>query len=71
LSVVDLPESSKDASAGLRRDAATASFVPVKPEGDIYRSAVIPDLWLRAEWLWPEKGEFPDVVVVLKELEVL
>jgi Uma2 family endonuclease len=55
----------------LRRDAATASFVPVKPEGDIYHSEVIPDLWLRAEWLWPERGEFPDVIAVLEELGAL
>jgi hypothetical protein len=55
----------------LRRDVATGSFVLVKPEGDIYRSEVIPDLWLRAEWLWPEKGKFPDVIAVLEELGVL
>jgi len=43
----------------------------VKPEGDIYRSEVIPDLWLRAEWLWPKRGEFPDVIAILAELGAL
>ena len=55
----------------LRQGIATGVFVPVRPEEDIYRSEVIPGLWLRAEWLWPERGEFPDVIAVLEELGVL
>jgi len=53
-----------------RRDESTGTFVPILPERGVYRSTVISGLWLKAEWLWPEGGEFPDVLQVLRALGV-
>ncbi len=52
----------------MRLDEASGRFVPLEPEGGIYRSAVVPGFWLRAEWLWPEGGRFPDTIEVLRTL---
>jgi hypothetical protein len=37
-------------------------------EGE-YRSAVLPDFWLRVEWLWQQP--LPPVLDVLRELRVM
>ena len=56
----------------LVRDEATGRFETALFTGDVYRSTVLPGLWLRSEWLWPgEGGAHPDVVEVLRELSVL
>ena len=56
----------------LVRDEATGRFRAVPFAGGVYRSTVIPDLWLRADWLWPGEGEaHPDAIEVLRELNVL
>jgi Uma2 family endonuclease len=56
----------------LVRDEATGKFGETGFSGGVYRSTVIPDLWLRAEWLWPGEGEpHPDVIEVLGELGVM
>lgn len=43
-------------------------IVDLEPEG-IYRSQIIPDFWLRVEWLWQEP--LPPVLDVLRELELI
>ncbi len=56
----------------LARDEATGRFRTVSFTGGVYHSTVIPGLWLRVEWLWPEEGEaHPDVIEVLRELNVV
>ena len=56
----------------LVRDEATGRLRDVPFMGGVHRSAVIPGLWLRTEWLWPGEGEaHPDVIEVLHELNVL
>ena len=35
------------------------------------RSLAVPGFYVRAEWLWPESGELPNEVSVLKEFGVL
>jgi Uma2 family endonuclease len=55
----------------LRREEESGRFVAIEAEGGMYRSRVIPGLWLREEWLWPEGGRFPDVIEVLRSLGVV
>ena len=56
----------------LVRDESTGQFGMAGFSGGVYRSTVVPDLWLRAEWLWPGEGKaHPDVIEVLGELGVL
>jgi Uma2 family endonuclease len=55
----------------LRREEESGRFVAIEAEEGVYRSRVIPGLWLREEWLWPEGGRFPDVIEVLRSLGVI
>ena len=58
-----------EGSAFFQRDASGLKEVAF--EGGLLRSLAVPGFYLRAEWLWPDGGELPDEVSVLKELGVL
>jgi Uma2 family endonuclease len=53
-----------------RHDPA-GPLVEVVFEGGILHSLAVPGFYLKAEWLWPESGQLPDEVEVLRELGVL
>lgn len=58
-----------DGSAFFQRDES--GLKEVSFQDNVLRSLVVPGFYLRADWLWPESGDLPDEVGVLKELGVL
>ena len=55
--------------AAFYRLTEAGHYEPIPEAGGIFRSATIPDFWLRVEWLWSEPR--PPVLEVLRELGVL
>ncbi len=58
-----------DGSAFFQRGETGLNEVAM--EDNVLRSLAVPGFYLRAEWLWPDGGELPDEVSVLKELGVV
>jgi len=49
---------------------ADGRYHPVPVDGrDVFRSEVLPDFWLKTDWLWQDP--LPDEIDVLRELGVL
>ncbi len=58
-----------DGSAFFQRDES--GLKEVSFQDNVLRSLAVPGFYLRADWLWPESGNLPDEIGVLKELSVL
>ena len=57
-----------DGSAFFQRDESGLKEVSL--QDNVLRSLAVPGFYLRADWLWPESGNLPDEIGVLKELSV-
>ena len=57
-----------DGSAFFQRDEAGLKEVTMTD--GLLRSLAVPGFYVRAAWLWPESGNLPDEITVLKELGV-
>ncbi len=58
-----------DGSAFFQRDESGLKEVSI--QDNVLQSLAVPGFYLRADWLWPESGDLPDEVGVLKELGIL